>query len=359
MKNKKILYAASTYGHIRSFHLPYVEALREKGAFVKTMARGSESDFDIPFEKKLFSRKNGECRKRIREIIESEGFDAIILNTSLAAYQIRRALPRRCRARVINVVHGYLFSRHVGLVKRISLFMTEWLLRRRTDTVITMNAEDYCVAKRYRLGRSVINCRGMGASLRPVITSPESIRREYFPCEAFVMSFVGEYSKRKNQEFLIRALSEMKPHIPEAVLCLVGEGDERARLEDLICNLGLTESVILTGRRSDACDFIRASDLYVSASVIEGMPFNVIEALGACKTVLVSDVKGHADLIEDGVSGYLYEWGNMGDFVNKACQIYRESPLPPEKIAERYLEYEKEKVFPETLSIIEDAVLGR
>lgn len=358
MKDKKILYVASTYGHIKSFHLPYIEALRESGAYVKTMARGSEADFDIPFEKKIFSRENRKCRKRIREIIEREGFDAIILNTSLAAYQVRRALPKGRSVRVINVVHGYLFSRHVGLIKRILLFLTEWLLRGRTDTVITMNSDDFHVAERYSLGRRVVNCRGMGASLRPVITSPDSIRREYFPKGAFVMSFVGEYSKRKNQEFLIRALSEIKPHIPEAVLCLVGEGDRRSQLGELICKLGLRESVILTGRRSDACDFIRASDLYVSASVIEGMPFNLIEALGAGKTVLASDVKGHADLIENGVCGYLYEWGNMNDFVNETCQIYRGSSLLPEKIQERYLEYEKKKVFPETLSILEDAVLG-
>ena len=356
MKNKKILYVASTIGHIKNFHIPYIEALSADGADVRVMARGAGADFDIPFEKKIFSRANRECRKAIREIIKREKFDAIILNTSLAAYHVRRALPRGCSATVVNIVHGYLFSRNVNFVKRAMLFVSEWLLRSRTDTVVTMNGEDFCTAKRHRLGKVVINSRGMGAHTRQEITPPEAIRREYFHDRAFVMTFVGEYSKRKNQLFLIDALTEIKPHIPEAVLCLVGEGDLRSELEGIILERGLSESVILTGTRSDACDFIRASDLYVSASVIEGMPFNLIEALGAGKTVLASDVKGHVDLIEDGVSGYLYKYGDMSDFVNKTCQIYKNDIVSSEKIREKYLQYERESVFPETLGIMKDAI---
>ena len=119
MKAKKIIYAASVMEHINNFHLDYISALREEGNEVLVMARGNGADFDIPFEKKLLSPKNRECRKLIRGIIKRERPDVVILNTSLAAFHIRLACPMRNRPRIINIVHGYLFSEHTSSLKRI------------------------------------------------------------------------------------------------------------------------------------------------------------------------------------------------------------------------------------------------
>ena len=119
----------------------------------------------------------------------------------------------------------------------------------------------------------------------------------------------------------------------------------------------MSHDVIFTGARRDACDFVRASDLYVSASMIEGLPFNVIEAMGAGKIVLASSVKGHVDIIEDGVDGFLYRWGDTEGFVSRVADIYEgKLSLEKEKILEKYLKYEKSSVFPETLSIISEAI---
>jgi len=119
----KILYAAGTMEHIRSFHLPYIDALRRDGNEVLTMARGKDADFDISFVKKMFSLKNLACQRKIKKILKAEKFDAIILNTTLAAFNIRAALPRRNRPKVINFVHGYMFPAEIKSLKdKIFLF---------------------------------------------------------------------------------------------------------------------------------------------------------------------------------------------------------------------------------------------
>ena len=354
MKNKKILYAASNMQHIKDFHLEYIEALRKKGAEVVVMARGEGADIDIPFEKKIFSPKNRIARRMIREALRAGEYDAVVLNTSLAAFHIRLAMPRKHRLRVLNIVHGYLFSPDISPIKARLLLLCERILRHRTDAIIAMNREDYLTATRYKLAKTVIMSRGMGARDRSVITPPENIRREYFSEGAYVLCFVGELSTRKNQEFLIRAMRRIKSEIPKAELCLVGDGAQRDNLELLAESLGLSESVIFTGRRSDAADFMRAADLYVSASSIEGMPFNVIEAMGVGATVLASRIKGHDDLISDGVDGYLYEFGNIDDFVNKTCQIYASGRLSEQRIKEKYARFEYSSVYPETLGLIEN-----
>ncbi len=344
--------------HINYFHLDYIKALRDAGADVTVMARGEGADIDIPFEKKLFSRKNREARRLIGQALREGSYDAVILNTSLAAFHIRLAMKKKNRPRVLNIVHGYLFSKHTNPLKSKLFLLAERLTRGKCDEIIVMNREDLEIAERYRLAGKVSLSYGMGASVREIITPPDNIRREYFPEGSYVMCFVGELSARKNQEFLLYALRRIKAEIPKAVLCLVGDGAEREHLVQLAERLGVAESVVLVGNRRDACDFMRASDLYVSASSIEGMPFNIIEALGTSSAVLASRIKGHEDIITDGVDGYLYEFGNIEDFVNKALQIYREGAPNSALLEKKYAKYSKDTVFPKTLLLIEDFCRG-
>lgn len=354
----RILYAASNMRHINNFHMPYIDSLRKMGHVVEVMARGEGADYNIPFEKKLFSRQNAGCRERIHRILADERFDAIILNTALAAFHIRLALPRNGRPTVLNIVHGYLFSRDIGFAKRVLFILCEWLLRSRTDRIITMNSEDQEWAESLKLSRyGARQSRGMGVRTRDVVTSPENIRCEYMLEGKYTLCFVGELSKRKNQKFLIDALRELKCSLPNAVLLLVGDGGERESLMRRAVRAGLSESVIFTGHRREACDFIRASDLYVSASRIEGLPFNIVEALGVGATVLASDIKGHRDVITDGVDGFLYKHGDALDFVNKCLQIAENKlEIMPENAKNKYEMFQYDSVFPETLGLILKAV---
>lgn len=358
VKGKKILYAASTMSHIGNFHTDYIKALRDAGCDVKVMANGEGADFNIPFEKKIISLKNIACRRRISKILKEEKFDTLVLNTSLAAYHIRRACKKKKRPRVINFVHGYLFSENVNRFKAFLMYLCEKLLSKKTDDVIVMNLQDYRAAVRKHFCREkVYFVKGMGAEVREVMTNPEEIRKKYECDDKFVLAFVGELSERKNQEFLVRALPKIIQSIPNAVLWLVGNGSCRPQLEELARELSVSERVMFMGQRADACDYIRASDLYVSASSAEGMPFNLIEALGCGTTALVSDIKGHVDLIENSVDGILFGYNNTEDFITKVYKIYSKSiSIPMENKISKYEKYTKSKVFPDTLSVLKRSI---
>ena len=357
----KILYAASTMSHINNFHTDYIERLRADGYVVKVMAKGAGADYNIPFEKKLLSPINTACRQDIKRILTREKFDAIILNTSLAAFHIRLACPKLQRPRIINIVHGYLFSKTGGKLKNAILLLCEKLLAKRTDSIIVMNDEDRRIVEKHRLCTGeVYTTRGMGAQIRAQKTATESIRDEFRLNGKYVMSFVGELSERKNQEFLINAHRKIKEKIPEAVLMLVGNGALREYYESLIDEYDLADSVILTGQREDACDIMRASDLYVSASSVEGMPFNIIEALGCGKTVVASRIKGHEDLIENCKSGYLFEYGKTDDYIDCVVNVYIGNlRLDKENIEARYRLYDKKNVLPETYGVIKEAIVKK
>lgn len=349
----RILYAASVMGHINAFHKSYVDALRSAGHELTVMANGEGADINIPFEKKIFSRKNRVCRKMIKKAVEDGRFDAIIVNTTLAAYHIRLAIGRGFCGRVVNVVHGYLFSMKKRGVKGNLMLLAERLLRRRTDSVIVMNGEDLEIANKYKLARGEVDfIKGMGAVCRSADREREKMREALGVDGRFVIVFVGELSKRKNQEYLISSLSDLKKRIPNVHLLLVGDGDERARLGQLAKSTGVASDVTFLGRRSDPCDVIRASDVYVSASKSEGLPFNIIEALGCGVPIVASDVKGQSDLISGGC-GVLFDLSDLDSFLEAVESFYDgRRTVDGEAMMRRYNEYSFDAVFSDTYAKI-------
>lgn len=355
----KILYAAGTMDHIKSFHLPYIAELRRDGHEVFTMAKGKDADFDIAFEKKMLSFKNMACHRKIRKILKRERFDVLILNTTLAAFNIRFCLPKKRRPKVINFVHGYMFPPKPVTVKDKIFAFCEKLLRKKTDYILVMNSDDRKIATENKLcTEEVIMTLGMGAKVSEETTMPiELIRKYYNSTGKYVISFVGELYRAKNQRMLICALPEIQIKIPNAVLWLVGEGVDRNELVTLSEDLNLGDSVYFMGRRANPCDYIYASDLYVSASLKEGLPFNIMEALGCGKTAIASDIKGHRDIIEDGKSGFLYPSGDINEFVRLVLDVHSgEKAIDPECAKARYREFSFDNVFPKTYGIIKELV---
>ena len=356
-KMSKILYAAGTMEHIRSFHLPYIDALRRDGNEVLTMARGKDADFDISFVKKMFSLKNLACQRKIKKILKAEKFDAIILNTTLAAFNIRAALPRRNRPKVINFVHGYMFPAEIKSLKDKIFLFSEKLVRKKTDSIMVMNDDDYNLALKYKLCQGEVKMTlGMGAKVPETPTLPPELIYKYHESEGkYVLCFVGEIYGSKNQRMLICALPEIKLEIPNAVLWLVGEGADRQSLISLADELNLSSSVYFMGRRKNPCDYMRACDLYVSASKKEGLPFNIMEALGSGKPVIASDIKGHRDIIEDGKSGVLYPEGDINEFIKAVKAVYSgEIKINPEDAIERYKTFSFDNVFEKTYGTMKE-----
>jgi glycosyltransferase EpsD len=312
--SKKLLYVASTASHLRRFHMPYIRALREE-ADVRLMATGDPEflDFDLPFEKSMFSASNLKTICRIRKILRREKFDAVILNTSLAAFLVRAAMiGMRHRPYVHNVVHGYLFDEPIGSGKERILKLCERILRRQTDTVTVMNEIDLKIATKNRFCRGdVAFCYGMGVDLPTDRPTPNvALRAQYANLNEWLCTFVGELSGRKNQTFLINAIAEMRRRGLPVKLLLVGEGAARPELEAQIRELALEEAVFLLGNREPVLPYLAISDLYLSASRIEGLPFNIMEAMAMGLPIVASDAKGQTDLLAD-LPSAIYPRGDM------------------------------------------------
>ncbi len=308
----KILIAASNMVHINNFHRPYIQRFRALGHQVFVMARGEGADFDIPFEKSSLSFSNLKLSYKIRDILKKERFDVVYLHTSLAAFWVRMALRGvKDRPYVVNTVHGYLFGKTSGRVRNSLYLGCEKYLRKQTDEIIVMNKEDYDIALENRLCKNQVTLiDGMGVNFKENVGAPihwDSIKKN--------LVFVGEISKRKNQIFLVQAMRVLK----ECTLTLVGDGEERASIEEYIKYAGLENRVRITGFTKEAYEYIAGCDLYVSASSIEGLPFNIMEAMYLEKPIVASDIKGHSDLLP---SDQLYTPGDIQGYAERVRNFF-------------------------------------
>jgi glycosyltransferase involved in cell wall biosynthesis len=132
---------------------------------------------------------------------------------------------------------------------------------------------------------------------------------------------VGALRPQKAYDVLIRATVTLRAHHPDLHVLIVGEGPERARLQALVRELGLGDTVMLLGRRLDVPDILAALDVAVSASRFEGSPLAVIEYMAAGLPIVATAVGGVPDLIEDGVHGVLVEPGSPEALVSAIDEL--------------------------------------
>lgn len=99
---------------------------------------------------------------------------------------------------------------------------------------------------------------------------------------------VGRLREQKNFELLIKAFAEVKKEV-NSRLVIVGMGREEGRLRELIRSLGCEDSVSLPGYTDNPYRFLSRADVFVSASLWEGMPNGVLEAITCGAPAIVSD----------------------------------------------------------------------
>ena len=99
--------------------------------------------------------------------------------------------------------------------------------------------------------------------------------------------------------------------------------------------MGLQNCVKLLGYQPVIERYVRASDVVLSASKREGLPFNIIEAMLAKRPVVASINRGHRELISDGENGFMTN--DQTEFVEDIVKLYQDKALY-EKIAEKAFE---------------------
>jgi glycosyltransferase involved in cell wall biosynthesis len=168
----------------------------------------------------------------------------------------------------------------------------------------TRNIADYffgCsqLAGEKRYGKKVANNKEVFTVLNNAIESDKyvfnenirkKIRDEFSLTDShFVIGHIGRFQKVKNHTFLVNIFKEIYEINPNAVLMLVGTGENIEQIKSQVKELNLENNVIFTGVRSDVNELLQAFDVFVFPSIYEGLPVTVVEAQAAGLPCLISD----------------------------------------------------------------------
>ncbi len=136
-----------------------------------------------------------------------------------------------------------------------------------------------------------------------------------------IVGTVGRLSEIKRQDFLIRAFARVRQSVPAAHLLLVGNGPLLQELQDLVKQLELTGFVHFAGYKVHSAPYLQMMNVFALTSRSEGMPQAALEASVVGLPVVASRVGGLPELIDDGVTGVLFDPADEGALVKSITDL--------------------------------------
>ncbi|MBN2189631.1 MAG: glycosyltransferase [Candidatus Aureabacteria bacterium] len=138
---------------------------------------------------------------------------------------------------------------------------------------------------------------------------------------------LGHLHRQKGYEYLLDAAKMVSSSDPGARFSIGGSGPLKGRLQRRIAALGLEDKVRLAGFVDDAKAYLKTIDIFVMPSLWEGFGISALEAMASGRPVIVSDVAGLNELVEDGKSGLLVKPGDASGLAQKISMLCRDRDL--------------------------------
>lgn len=310
---RRVLFISNITNHIKAFHLPYLQWFKEQGWEVHVATYGNEEipycdiKHNISICRSPYRIANIKAYMQVNSILRKYNFDIIHGHTPVGGV-LTRLCGRKHRetgTKVIYTAHGFHFYKGAPFVNWLLYYSIEKWLSKYTDALIVINNEDYVLAQTKLRAKSIHYVHGVGIDIRKFMcpaVSREKKRNEIgIPLDATVLISVGELSREKNHQIVIRALSKASDKNLCYIIC--GQGKKHNELSTLCDDLGVKERVFMVGYRNDIVDLLHMSDVFVFPSLREGLPVSLVEAMAAGLPCVVSRVRGNVDLITNGKGG--------------------------------------------------------
>jgi glycosyltransferase involved in cell wall biosynthesis len=328
--SKKCLIVASVSSMIGQFNMPNIDLLLSMGykvtvaanfSFGNTFNNSHAEDlwdvlkdknvdvYNIKFYRNIFSFKNITAYKQIKKLIANNNYELIHCHSPIGGVVTRLAAKkhRKNGTCVIYTVHGFHFYKGAPILNWLLYYPIEKWLSKYTDALITINHEDYDLAKQKMKAEKIYYIPGIGIDTEKFAnpaTDLERKRKELkIPSDATVLISIGELSKRKNHQAAIKAVNKIKSNKLYYIIC--GEGKLESKLRNLCKKFKVENRVLFLGYRSDTVDLLHMSDIFIFPSLQEGLPVALMEAMAAGLPCVASKIRGNTDLIKHNKGGFL------------------------------------------------------
>lgn len=261
------------------------------------------------------------------KIFAREKPDVIHLNSSkfggLGALASRlSSLVFRHSSIIIFTAHGWPFNEDRNFMARGIIYFFSWLTAIFANRVINITKTDYQQSLKFPLltsGKFIHIPNGLEFNDQHFLPPTKARKLLRLRQEQFVIGTIAELTKNKGLPYLIDAINQIKfkvkslKHAPYRTegsgagfkVIIIGEGEERSKLENQVKSLGLEKTIFLPGFLVNAAQYLKGFTIFLFPSVKEGLPYALMEAMAAGLPIIASQTGGIPDLIENGKSGIL------------------------------------------------------
>jgi glycosyltransferase involved in cell wall biosynthesis len=138
---------------------------------------------------------------------------------------------------------------------------------------------------------------------------------------------IGTLEPRKNQEFLLRVVAAASAMGRHYSLAFIGDGPDRARLQQLAGALNVGGQIRFLGYQPGAAQYLRTAKLYAHSATVENLPIAIIEAMACGLPVLAAAVGGIPDLFENGRQGFFWQLDSPQEGARILISVLEDSRL--------------------------------
>lgn len=260
---------------------------------------------------------------RLGRLIRSQRYDVVhahMVPSGFLCEELRKlyAIPRL----VVHVQILYRFHE-----KQRYQNLLEPLMYRRADRVIACSRSVLDSIPRARRAVVVYNSLGEDelAALAACPAQNDARRVLDLPAGAPVIGTVARISPNKNHLMLCHLAAALAPRLKGLTVLFVGSGPEEPAVRALAERLGIANRVIITGYRPDVRPYLAAMDAYVTASLAEGLPVAVIEAMAARKACVLPDCPWAHET--GGDSAVYFDPRDMDSLIGQTARVLTDAPL--------------------------------
>lgn len=345
---KKALMYASVASMIQQFNMENIRLLQELGYKVdvacnfKFGSTISEEKIDklkldlkkmnvdfyhIPIPRKTTDINNLKKSYYItKDLMNKKKYDLIHCHSPIGGIVCRIANKNSTyygSTKMIYTAHGFHFFKGNNPLKNFVFKNIEKYGAKYTDTLITINKEDYEAAKNFSLKKNgtVEYVPGVGIDIDK-INGIQGDKKKL--CEEIEISdnsilllSVGELNNNKNHKIVIECLPEL-PNNLHYLIC--GVGPLKKQHEELAEKLGVSHRLHLLGYRNDVIKVMKSCDIFIFPSKREGLSVALMEAMACGLPCIVSKIRGNIDLIDKN-NGIICDLDNSKDWRHAIINI--------------------------------------
>lgn len=323
---KKALIVSTVSRQFTLFERGNIEILKKLGYEVHCAANYSDAtealeeldivSHHIDIERSPFSINQFKAYSQLKKLMTEQGFDLVHCHAPMGGVIGRLAAKSVGVKNVFYTAHGFHFFKGAPKINWIIYYPIEKFLSKYTNSLITINEEDYRIAVNRMKAKNVYHIPGIGLDIDKISSSTKSKkdkRREFnIPDEVIVLVSVGELNKNKNHEMIIKVISKLTQN--NVHYYIAGKGSNYNYLNKLAKDLGIKEKVHFMGFRDDIHEIYKMADIFCFPSFREGLSVSLMEAMASGLPCVVSNIRGNVDLIKDGKGGYLYSPNDIEGF---------------------------------------------